>query len=85
MLCYSTIRDNILYYLDSGHNREDSSGIGVVASQVVLPIMATIVYNVATNGTGLRGTLFEGMTFWLSQRVPQRARFVAEIEESMHA
>ena len=44
------------------------------------PDMATIVYNVPTNGTGLRGTLFEGLTFWLSQRVPQRSRFVAEIE-----
>ena len=42
--------------------------------------MATIVYNVPNNGAGLRGTLFEGLTFWLSQRVPQRSRFVAEIE-----
>lgn len=44
--------------------------------------MAAVVYNIPTNGTGHRGTLFEGLTFWLSQRVPQRSRFVAEVEVS---
>ena len=44
--------------------------------------MATIVWSAATNGSGAKGTLFEGNTFWLSQRVPQRSRFVAEIEVS---
>ena len=47
--------------------------------------MATIVYSAATNGSGAKGTLFEGHTFWLSQRVPQRSRFVAEIEVGENA
>lgn len=42
--------------------------------------MATIIYDVAANGTGQPGTLFQGLTFWLSQRVPQRSRFIAQVE-----
>ncbi|KAL8771845.1 MAG: hypothetical protein Q9209_002783 [Squamulea sp. 1 TL-2023] len=42
--------------------------------------MAEIVYTAVTDSTGLRGTLFQGARFWLSQKVPQRNRFIEEVK-----
>ena len=46
-------------------------------------LMATVVYSdLANQGLELQGTLFQGLKFWLAQRVPQRSRFVADIQVS---
>lgn len=41
--------------------------------------MAEVVYTRLANGNGTQGTLFKGRKFWLSRKVPQRSRFIAEI------
>ena len=42
--------------------------------------MAEIVYTAVTDASGLHGTLFQGSKFWLSQKVPQRSRFIEQIK-----
>ncbi|KAL8736682.1 MAG: hypothetical protein Q9166_000048 [cf. Caloplaca sp. 2 TL-2023] len=42
--------------------------------------MAEIVYPAVIDGTGIQGSLFQGAKFWLSQKVPQRKRFVEEVK-----
>ncbi|KAL8812233.1 MAG: hypothetical protein Q9200_001174 [Gallowayella weberi] len=42
--------------------------------------MAKVVYTAVADATGIQGSLFSGTKFWLSQRVPQRRRFVEEVE-----
>ncbi|KAL8889774.1 MAG: hypothetical protein Q9215_003016 [Flavoplaca cf. flavocitrina] len=42
--------------------------------------MAAIVYTAVTDASGLRGTLFQGAKFWLSQKVPQRSRFIEQVK-----
>ncbi|KAL8786656.1 MAG: hypothetical protein Q9213_002685 [Squamulea squamosa] len=42
--------------------------------------MAEIVYTAVTDATDHRGTLFQGARFWLSQKVPQRNRFIEEVK-----
>ena len=44
--------------------------------------MAEIVYTAVTDATGIHGTLFQGAKFWLSQKVPQRNRFIEEVRAS---
>lgn len=50
--------------------------------------MAEIVYTAVTDATSFQGGLFEGAKFWLSQKVPQRKRFIEEVKvsdrQSMH-
>ena len=41
--------------------------------------MAEVVYTSLAGGNGAQGTLFKGRKFWLSRKVPQRSRFIAEI------
>ncbi|KAI4156431.1 MAG: hypothetical protein L6R39_001102, partial [Caloplaca ligustica] len=40
--------------------------------------MAQVVYTGVTDAEGIEGTLFRGTKFWLSQKVPQRKRFIDE-------
>ncbi|KAL8850765.1 MAG: hypothetical protein Q9221_004333 [Calogaya cf. arnoldii] len=42
--------------------------------------MAEIVYTAVTDATGINGSLFQGAKFWLSQKVPQRSRFLEEVK-----
>ncbi|KAL8645121.1 MAG: hypothetical protein Q9226_007445 [Calogaya cf. arnoldii] len=42
--------------------------------------MAEIVYTAVTDATGINGSLFQGAKFWLSQKVPQRTRFIEEVK-----
>ncbi|KAL8738290.1 MAG: hypothetical protein Q9181_000879 [Wetmoreana brouardii] len=42
--------------------------------------MAQIVYTGVTDAAGIQGQLFEGTRFWLSQKVPQRKRFIDEVK-----
>ena len=42
--------------------------------------MAEVVYTGITDDARLSGSLFKGIKFWLSQRVPQRSRFIAEVK-----
>lgn len=46
--------------------------------------MAEIVFSGVAEDAGLQGTLFQGMRFWLSHKVPQRSRFVNEVRVSIH-
>lgn len=42
--------------------------------------MAEVVYSGAQDGFHEQGTLFNGMKFWLAQKVPQRSRFIKDVE-----
>lgn len=42
--------------------------------------MAEIVYTAVADATGIHGSLFQGVKFWLSQKVPQRSRFIEEVK-----
>ncbi|KAL8800103.1 MAG: hypothetical protein Q9182_005415 [Xanthomendoza sp. 2 TL-2023] len=42
--------------------------------------MAKVVYTTVADATGIQGSLFQGAKVWLSQRVPQRRRFIEEVE-----
>ncbi|KAL9576615.1 MAG: hypothetical protein Q9212_006956, partial [Teloschistes hypoglaucus] len=42
--------------------------------------MAQTVYTGVADAAGVQGQLFEGIKFWLSQKVPSRSRFVGEVE-----
>lgn len=42
--------------------------------------MAEIIYTGVTDAAGIQGQLFRGKRFWLSQKVPQRKRFVEEVK-----
>ncbi|KAI4120043.1 MAG: hypothetical protein LQ338_007201 [Usnochroma carphineum] len=42
--------------------------------------MAQVVYTGVTDAEGVQGTLFQGAKFWLSQKVPQRKRFIDEVK-----
>lgn len=42
--------------------------------------MAEVVYTGISGHTNLQGTLFQGKKFWLSQKVPQRSRFIADVK-----
>ncbi|KAL8701785.1 MAG: hypothetical protein Q9224_000332 [Gallowayella concinna] len=42
--------------------------------------MAEIVYTAVPDATGIQGSLFQGAKFWLSQKVPQRKRFIEEVK-----
>ena len=44
--------------------------------------MAHIVYSDVAGVNELQGDLFQDTKFWLSQRVPQRSRFIADIKAS---
>ncbi|KAG8532712.1 uncharacterized protein KY384_002589 [Bacidia gigantensis] len=44
--------------------------------------MAQVVYTAANGTSDLHGSLFEGIKFWLSQKVPQRSRFIEEIQSN---
>ena len=44
--------------------------------------MAHVVYSDVAGVNDLQGDLFQGIKFWLSQRVPQRSRFIADIKAS---
>ena len=43
---------------------------------------AVVFSDVTTEDAGLHGSLFEGLKFWLAQRLPQRSRFIADIKVS---
>lgn len=42
--------------------------------------MAETVYTGVTDAAGIQGQLFRGKKFWLSQKVPQRKRFMADVK-----
>ena len=42
--------------------------------------MAEVVYAGVTDAAGIYGQLFQGTRFWLSQKVPQRKRFIEEVK-----
>ncbi|KAL8722290.1 MAG: hypothetical protein Q9225_001195 [Loekoesia sp. 1 TL-2023] len=42
--------------------------------------MAEVVYTGVTDAAGVQGQLFQGVKFWLSQKVPQRKRFIEEVK-----
>lgn len=42
--------------------------------------MAEIVYTGVTDAQGVTGNLFQGTKFWLSQKVPQRKRFIDQVK-----
>ncbi|KAL2044942.1 hypothetical protein N7G274_002717 [Stereocaulon virgatum] len=42
--------------------------------------MAEVVFSGATADAGIQGTLFRGIKFWVSQKVPQRARFINDVK-----
>ena len=44
--------------------------------------MAEVVYSEISGDGDLsrQGSLFNGIKFWLSQRVPQRSRFIADVK-----
>lgn len=42
--------------------------------------MAHIVYSGAAQPAGGRSGIFAGIKFWLSQKVPQRSRFVDDVK-----
>ena len=44
--------------------------------------MAHVVYSGVGGHLELQGKLFEGIKFWISQKVPQRTRFVDEVKVS---
>ena len=45
--------------------------------------MAGVVFSdVTAEHVAVQGTLFQGLKFWLAQRVPQRSRFVADVKVS---
>ncbi|MCJ1463828.1 hypothetical protein MMC07_002437 [Pseudocyphellaria aurata] len=39
-----------------------------------------VVYSGVRDDTGVQGRLFQGIKFWLSLRVPQRSRFIGEVQ-----
>ena len=41
--------------------------------------MAEVVYTSLADGNEAQGSLFKGRKFWLSRKVPQRTRFIADI------
>lgn len=47
--------------------------------------MAKVIYSDVAAINDLQGDLFRGIKFWLSQRVPQRSRFIADINASDHS
>lgn len=42
--------------------------------------MANVVLSGVSEDAGVQGSLFEGIKFWLSQKVPQRSRFVNDVK-----
>ena len=42
--------------------------------------VAEVVYSEVSGDNDLQGSLFDGVKFWLSQRVPQRSRFITDIK-----
>ncbi|MCJ1478407.1 hypothetical protein MMC13_007087 [Lambiella insularis] len=44
--------------------------------------MAQVVYTGVAAGADVRGSLFQGAKFWLSQRVPSRATFIEQIKSN---
>ena len=47
--------------------------------------MPEVVFSGLSDGTGLQGALFHGKKFWLSQKVPLRSRYIAEIKVRQRA
>ncbi|KAL9130851.1 MAG: hypothetical protein Q9217_001052 [Psora testacea] len=41
--------------------------------------MAQVIYSGISERADIHGGLFEGIKFWLSQKVPQRSRFVGDV------
>lgn len=46
--------------------------------------MAEVVFTGVARDAGLHGTLFEGLKFWLSHKVPQRSRWVNDVRVRIH-
>lgn len=42
--------------------------------------MAETVFSGVTGDTGVQGTLFQGIKFWISHKVPQRSRFLSDVK-----
>ncbi|CAD6584188.1 MAG: hypothetical protein ASARMPREDX12_001547 [Alectoria sarmentosa] len=42
--------------------------------------MAGIVFNDVADDTDVQGTLFQGIKFWISHKVPQRSRFLSNVK-----
>ena len=42
--------------------------------------MAQVTYTGTTEAAGIRGKLFHNIRFWVSQKVPQRSRFIDDIK-----
>lgn len=45
--------------------------------------MAEVVFSGVSDHTSVQGNLFQGVKFWLSQKVPQRSRFINDIKVSV--
>ena len=45
--------------------------------------MAEVVFSGVNDHSGVQGKLFQGIKFWLSQKVPQRSRFINEVKVSI--
>lgn len=43
-------------------------------------MLSGVVYSGVSDEAGVQGGLFQGIKFWLSQRVPQRSRFIYEVQ-----
>jgi hypothetical protein len=41
--------------------------------------MVEVVYTGLADEGKTRGSIFKGIKFWLSRKVPQRSRFIAEV------
>ena len=42
--------------------------------------MAEVVFSGVANDTDVQGTLFQGIKFWISLKVPQRLRFLSDVK-----
>ena len=42
--------------------------------------MAETIFSGVAGDSDLRGTLFQGLKFWVSHKVPQRSRFLSDIK-----
>lgn len=42
--------------------------------------MAEMVFSGVTNDADVQGTLFQGIKFWISHKVPQRSRFLSDVK-----
>ena len=42
--------------------------------------MAEVVFSGVVSDADVQGTLFQGIKFWISHKVPQRSRFLSDVK-----